>query len=66
MAVRRVSRKELRKTVAPAKLEATPTGLPPVLRSSWKFARGMAKRFSRELIKDRADEFLKKLAKRFV
>jgi len=47
-------------------MEAPPTGLPPVLRSSWKFARGMAKRFSRELIKDRADEFLKKLAKRFV
>jgi phage gp16-like protein len=47
-------------------MEAVPAGIPRVLRASWKFAQNTAKRFSRELIKDRADEFLKKLAKRFV
>ncbi|MEE8638482.1 MAG: hypothetical protein V3T21_05515 [Candidatus Margulisiibacteriota bacterium] len=46
--------------------EAVPSGIPPVLRASWKFARNTAKRFNRELLKDRMNEFLKKLAKRFV
>jgi hypothetical protein len=66
VAVRRISRKEIRKAAAPRKLEATPSGLPPVLRASWKFARNVAKKFSREMLKDRADDLLKKLAKRFV
>ncbi|NQT29519.1 MAG: hypothetical protein HQ596_02995 [Candidatus Saganbacteria bacterium] len=43
-----------------------PTGIPPVLRSSWKFAHGMAQRFNRELMHDRMKDLLKKLAKRFV
>jgi len=46
--------------------EVMPTGIPPVLRASWKFAQNMARRFNREMIKDRMNELLKKLAKRFV
>jgi len=46
--------------------EAAPAGIPPVLKNSWQYARDMAKRFSQELVKDRVDEFLKNLAKRFV
>jgi hypothetical protein len=64
--VKRVTRKTVRKAVAPRGLEAAPPGLPPVLRASWKFARNIAKKFSREMLKDRADDLLKKLAKRFV
>jgi hypothetical protein len=63
VAIKRISQSEIRK--AAGLHEAVPAGIPPVLKNSWKFARGMAQRFSRELIKDRADKFLKTLAKRF-
>ncbi|MFC1511158.1 hypothetical protein ACFL5U_02070 [Candidatus Margulisiibacteriota bacterium] len=43
-----------------------PAGISPILKSSWKFARGMAERFNREMLKDRLKELLKKLSKRFV
>lgn len=45
--------------------DVPPAGVAPVLRASWKFARDMAHRFSKELGADRASEFLKNLAKRF-
>jgi phage gp16-like protein len=47
-------------------MEAPPAGISPVLRASWKFAKSTAQRFNQELVKNRVDEFLKKLAKRFV
>ena len=67
MAIRRISRKEIRKSAGLGKAaEAPPVGISPVLRSSWKFAQNMAERFNRELVQDRMKDFLKKLAKRFV
>ena len=66
MTIRRISEKELRKVGRPGAIaEAPPAGIPPLLRASWKFARDMARRFSRELLKDHADEFIKNLVKRF-
>lgn len=51
---------------AAGKVDAPPpAGIGPVLRSSWRFARDTAGRFSKELISDRTEEFLKNLAKRF-
>jgi hypothetical protein len=46
--------------------EPVPAGIPPILRASWKFARGMAQQFNRELVKDRVNHLLKKLADKFV
>ncbi|MBU0671850.1 MAG: hypothetical protein KJ732_02350 [Candidatus Margulisbacteria bacterium] len=67
MTVRRVSPKQLRKAVSPGKVaEAPPAGISPVLRASWKFAHKMAQKFSKEMMKDRADQLLKKLAKKFI
>jgi hypothetical protein len=63
--IRRISQKEIRAAVSPGMEGVAPTGLPPVLKSSWGFARSTAQRFNRELLKDRVDDFLKKLAKRF-
>jgi hypothetical protein len=42
-----------------------PSSISPILRSSWKFARETAQRFSQELGTDRTAEFLKNLVKRF-
>jgi hypothetical protein len=42
-----------------------PAGIAPVLKPLWQFARDMARRFNRELLADRTEEFLKNLAKRF-
>jgi RNA polymerase sigma factor (sigma-70 family) len=64
--IRRISRKQLKKAVAPRELaEVAPTNLPPVLKSAWNFAQNMSKRFSRELIKDRVGKFLKNLINKF-
>jgi hypothetical protein len=69
VSIRRIDQsKELRKIGRPGVTgaeEAPPTGLSPILRSSWNFARDTAKRFSKELGADRTGEFLKNLAKRF-
>jgi len=66
MSVQRVSRKAIRKAISPGKkMDVAPTGISPILRSSWKFARKMAERFNQELLKDRTENFLKNLAKRF-
>ena len=65
--IRRVSPKELKRIRTLSDVaEAPPAGIAPVLRASWKFARDTAHRFSRELSKNRAKEFLKKLVKRFI
>jgi hypothetical protein len=68
MSVRKTSSSKVGKTTGLAgRIEETPPpGVAPVLRTSWKFARKTAQKFSRELMKDRVGEFLKKLAKRFV
>jgi hypothetical protein len=68
VSIRRIEPKELRKIGRPGITgveEAPPTGISPILRSSWNFARDTAKRFSKELGSDRTKEFLKNLAKRF-
>lgn len=44
---------------------AIPVGLPRVLRRFWKFARDMARRFSKNLMKTREEEFLKVVKKHF-
>lgn len=44
---------------------AIPTGLSPILRRFWNFARNMAKHFSRNLLKNREDEFLKAVRRDF-
>jgi hypothetical protein len=36
-----------------------------MLRASWKFASGIAEKFSREMVKDRTDQMLKALARKF-
>lgn len=67
MTIRRISPSELRKTSSLGKVaEPPPLGISPVLRASWRFAQDMAHRFNRELLQDRAKEFLKKLVNRFV
>lgn len=64
MTVRRVEQKITR--AGTGKVEAPPpSGIAPVLRASWRFARDTAHRFSKELINDRTEEFLKNLAKKF-
>ncbi|MDD5382901.1 MAG: hypothetical protein PHH60_04520 [Candidatus Margulisbacteria bacterium] len=64
--IRRISHKELRGAVAPGKVAgAPPTGISPILRASWRFAQNMAQRFSKELQKDRVDQFLKAVARKF-
>jgi len=45
--------------------EAVPLGISPILRRFWRFAREMAKRFSKNLMKDREDEFLKTVRRDF-
>ncbi|MBI5078745.1 hypothetical protein HZB08_01840 [Candidatus Saganbacteria bacterium] len=66
MTVKRVETNELRKIGRPGvPSEPIPAGISPILRASWQFARGMAQRFSRELLSDRTKEFLDKLSKRF-
>ena len=42
-----------------------PASVPPVLKRFWKFTRDMARRFSKNLQKDREGEFLKVVAKEF-
>ena len=44
---------------------AIPVGVPPVLRRFWNFARDMAKRFSKNLLKEREEEFMKVVRKHF-
>jgi hypothetical protein len=46
--------------------EPVPSGISPILRASWKFARSVAQQFNRELMKDRVNVFLKKLSDKFV
>jgi hypothetical protein len=61
-------KRELRKVGRPGMegaVPAPPTGIPPVLRASWKFAYTMAERFSKELAGNKTPEFLKNLIKRF-
>jgi len=45
--------------------EAIPVGVPPVLRRFWNFARDMARRFSKNLLKEREEEFMKVVRKHF-
>lgn len=66
--IKRIESKEIRKIGRPGVSgpeEAPPSGIAPVLRNSWRFARDTAKRFSREMLSDRTNEFLKNLAKKF-
>ncbi len=42
-----------------------PPGTPPALRRFWKTARELAGRFSKHLMKDRTEEFLKVVSKDF-
>jgi len=68
MTIRRTSRtrKELRRALGEKELAGvTPTNLPPILSAAWKFSQKMAKRFSRELMRDRVSQFLKNLVKKF-
>ena len=67
MSIRRIERNEIRKVGRPgvAPTEAPPDGIAPILRASWRFARDMAQRFSRELLGDHTQEFLKNVVKRF-
>jgi hypothetical protein len=70
VSIRRIEeqKRELRKIGRPGvegAVPAPPTGISPMLRSSWKFAYDMAARFSKELGADKTQEFLKNLAKRF-
>ena len=48
--------------------EAPPAGIAPILKTSWKFARDMARRFNQELKNDRnrVPDLLKTLIKKFV
>jgi hypothetical protein len=65
--IRKVSsEKELRKIGRPGLAEdVPPTGISPVLRASWKFARDTAKRFNAQLLNDHTKQFLDRLAKKF-
>ncbi len=45
--------------------QAVPVGIHPVLRRFWDFARKMAKEFSKHLMKDREEEFLKVVQRDF-
>jgi len=45
--------------------QVVPTGVPPVLRRFWNFARSMAKEFAKNLLKNREDEFLKVIRRDF-
>ncbi len=74
MSIRRIESNELKKVGRPGVSkpeEAPPTGISPILRASWQFARDTAKRFSEELGTDPkrksnfVSEALKNLAKRF-
>jgi len=68
MSINRIDKNEIRKVGRPGITrpeEAPPPGIAPILRSSWKFARDIAQRFSRELMSDRTEQFLKNLAKKF-
>lgn len=42
-----------------------PAGIPPVLKRFWKFTRDMARRFNKNLLKDREGELLKVVSKEF-
>ena len=75
MSIKRIDTNELRKVGRPGvgkPEEAPPTGISPILRTSWPFAKKTAERFSEELSaadpKRKANfvsEALKNLAKRF-
>ncbi len=74
MSIRKLESNELKKVGRPGVTrpeEAPPTGISPILRASWKFARDTANRFSEELGTDPkrksnfVSEALKNLAKRF-
>mgnify|MGYP007084773832 CR=1 FL=1 len=42
-----------------------PPGVPPILRRFWNFARDMARRFSKHLLKNREEELMKVVRKSF-
>jgi hypothetical protein len=66
--IRKIESNELKKIGRPglkAAEGAPPSGLAPILRASWNFARDTARRFSKELITDRTEKFLNEMAKRF-
>jgi len=74
VSIRRIESNELKKVGRPGVTkpeEAPPTGISPILRASWPFAKKTAERFSEELGADpkRKNNFvteaLKNLAKRF-
>jgi|GEM_PF-1566680 len=68
MTIKRISEKEIRQSILGQDIEVAPSFMPKILRAAWawKFSRQMAKKFNRELTKDRFKEFLKALAKKFV
>jgi hypothetical protein len=45
--------------------EAIPAGIAPVLRRFWRFTQEMAKRFSKQLLKNREEDFLKVVRTKF-
>jgi len=68
MTIRKIEANELKKIGRPglkAAEAAPPSGIAPVLRASWNFARDIARRFSKELITDRTAKFLNDVAKRY-
>lgn len=46
-------------------MEAVPVNIHPILRRFWNFAREMAKKFNKSLLKDHEDEFMKIIDKDF-
>jgi len=67
VSTKRISQSEIRKRALGKDFEAAPTYMPKILRAAWawNFSRSMARKFNRELLKDRFKDLLKKLAKRF-
>lgn len=43
--------------------QPVPVGISPILRRFWDFTRKMAKEFSKHMVKDREEEFLKVVQK---
>jgi len=68
VSTKRISQSEIRRRALGKDFEAAPAYMPKILKAAWawKFSRDMARKFNRELLRDRFKDLLKKLAKRFV
>jgi len=68
VSTKRISQSEIRRRALGKDFEVAPSYMPKILKAAWawKFSRDMARKFNRELLKDRFTDLLKKLAKRFV